>query len=152
MDSDQEETSLKTVVSPARNTESATSSNERSPVINSSGNIFCGQPQHPLTIKEELNSCHKQQPYDIVIFHNDTDVGGEEYDFEYIDGVESSAQAHIVTNEKFDELDASLDGLTKDTYIARFIQRTDGCEDTIAGYRAELSVRAKRCKTDQSDH
>ena len=74
---------------------------------------------------------------------------GEEYDFEYIDGVESSAQAHIVTNEKYDELDASLDGLTKDTYIARLIQTTDVCEDTIAGYRAELSVRAKRCKNGQ---
>ena len=65
-----EETSLKTVVSPARNTESATSNNNRSPVINSSGNIVCGQPQHPLTIKEELNSLHKQQPYDIVIYHD----------------------------------------------------------------------------------
>lgn len=142
---DQEETSLKTVVSPARNTESTDNNNDLSPVINSSGNIVCGQPQHPLAIKEEHYSHHKQQPYDVIIYHNDTDLVGEEYDFDYIDGVESSGQAQIVTNEKFDELDASLDGLTKDTYIATLIQTTDGCEDTIAGYRAELSVRAKRC-------
>ena len=138
---DPEETIAKTVVSPARNTVAGNNKNELSPDINSSGNIVCGQ-----IFTAEPSSCHQQQRYDVIVYENDAGAFGADYDFDYIDGDDSSSQANTVTNEKFDELDASLEGLTRDPYIATLIQTTNGCEDTIWRYRNELSVRAKRCR------
>ena len=60
----------------------------------------------------------------------------------------SSSQTPSVgfANDYFDPLDAALDGLTKDLYISKLLQSTAALEDSVAQYRTELAVRAKRCK------
>ena len=128
---DQEETQLKNVVSPIRNNEPVYDG-ELSPALNDSGNIQAAQPQQPQESHDLYDTdTDDQEPNEsehlIVYTHSGThDISEEEDPFIYGNADDkSSSQTPSVgfTNDYFNQLDAALDGLTKDLYISKLLQQ-----------------------------
>ena len=149
---DQEETHVKTVVTPARNTETVYDG-ELSPALNDSGNIQDAQPQPPPGSHDIYESNSENEVHVTVYSHSGThEISEEEEDEDPF--IYGDADANATNNDSplkqrdnlFDHLDAALDGLTKELFIATLLQLTGSAEDLVSRYRSELAVRAKRCK------
>ena len=142
---DNEATELKKVVSPSRNTEPVYDG-QLSPALNDSGDIQCAQPQQPLGSQDLLDG----EVQITVYTHSGThDISDDEDPFIYgnVDNTPNSNEGPSEHSyDLFDQLDAALEGLTKDLFIATLLSTTGSSEDSIARYRSELAVRAKRYK------
>ena len=124
MNSDSEETFVKQVYSPPN-------FHELKPIDHDSSDFQCGQTNF------QVNDDCSQQEGD-----------GELYDMD--DNSQCDTASFQVSNVVFDQLDQDLSDLPRDNYIAKLLQSTQSCEDTISRYRIELARKAKRCRNSPS--
>ena len=143
---DQEETQVKTVVTPARNTETVYDV-ELSPALNDSGNIQDAQPQPPPGSHDFYESNSENEVHVTVYTHSGThDISEEEEEEDPFIYGDADADANATTNDSpldqrddlFDHLDAALDGLTKEIFIATLLQLSGLAEDLVSRYSSEL--------------
>ena len=108
MNSDSEETFVKQVFSPPN-------FHELKPIDHDSSDFQCGQTNFQVN-----DGCSQQEGDD------------ELYDMD--DNSQCDTASFQVFNVVFDQLDQDRSDLPRDNYIAKLLQSTQSCEDTISRY------------------